>query len=120
MQELKPSRIWKKERPFEELYEEWKKEIDQIVVRNSTVPKKINRRKDIKELIKAKRNLKREAKLASTEERYKIVGRIKMVDEAIKEKEREQHNNKINKVVNSLKSKNGLNIPNMWEVRVSL
>ena len=116
MQEVKPSRIWMKEKPFEELYDEWKGQINQIIERNSTVLKKINKRKDIKELIKAKRNLKNEAKTASPEDRYKIVGRIKMVDKAIKDKDREQHNSKINKVVSNLKSKNGLNIPNMWEI----
>ena len=116
MQEKKPSKIWKKDKPFEELYSEWKKEIDGIIERNSTLPKKRNKRKDLKMLIKAKRNLKREAKLASTEERYRIIGRIKMVDKAIKKEDQKQHKNKIEKVVNKLKSKNGLNIPNMWEI----
>ena len=116
MQEKTPSKIWNKEGPFEKLYEEWKEAINLIVERNSTVPKKTNKRKATKALIKAKRNLKREASVATPEARYDIIGRIKIINEAIKIEDRKQHKSKINKVVNNLKSKNGLNIPNMWEI----
>ena len=81
---------------------------------NKTRKLQTNKRKATKALIKAKRNLKREASVATPEARYDIIGRIRIINEAIKIEDRKQHKSKINKVVNNLKSKNGLNVPNMW------
>jgi hypothetical protein len=117
MNERKPSRIWKKEEPFEQVYAEWKQEIDTIVEKHSTVAKKDNKRKQIKMLIRARKNLKKEMKEASKPgERYEIIGRMKILDKAIQKEDQKQHSNKINKVVNKLRSRSGLNVPSMWEV----
>ena len=112
----KISRIWEKEEPFENLYYEWKQQIDEIVERNSTEVKKQNKRKTIRLLIKAKKNLKAEVKKAPSKDRFNLVGRIKVLDEQIKKEDQRQFTCKINKVVERLRGKNGLNVPNMWEI----
>ena len=66
------------------LYREWKKEIDNIVNKNTTCIKKTNKRKSIKLMIRTKKHLKKEAKKASKEKRYQLVGKIKLIDERIK------------------------------------
>ena len=114
--ERKLSKIWKRSEPFEVLYRGWKKEIDEIVNKNTTCTKKINKRKSIKLLIRTKRHLKDEAKQAPPAERYKIVGKIKLIEERIIKEDQKQHQNKLERVVEKLKHKNGLNVPNMWEI----
>ena len=116
MNSRKISKIWKKGGPFEDLYAEWKQEINTMVEKNSTKVRKHNKRKNIRELIKAKRNLRKESKEATKDERYKIVTKIKIIDEEIKKEDQKQYLGKIDKVVTRLKGKNGINIPNMWEV----
>ena len=116
MNSRKISKIWEKDEPFEDVYGEWKQEINKMVEKHSTKVRKHNKRKNIKELIKAKRNLRMESKEATKEERYKIVTKIKIIDEEIKKEDQKQFLGKIEKVVTRLKGKNGINIPNMWEV----
>ena len=87
MNSLKISKIWEKDEPFEEVYGEWKQEINKMVEKHSTKVRKHNKRKNIKELIKAKRNLRKESKEATKEERYKIVTKIKIIDEEIKKED---------------------------------
>ena len=62
IKEKKLSEIWRKDDSVQNLYDEWTKRIEEIVTRNKIIPKKINRRKDIRSLIKAKRNIKKERK----------------------------------------------------------
>ena len=120
MNERKLSRIWSKEQPFEQSFHEWKNEMDTIVEKNVTRVKTQNKRKDIKILIRAKKQLKRESKLTTKEERRKIVARIKTIDEAIKKEDNNQYRNKISRVVTKLQGKKGINTPNMWEVMKKL
>ena len=44
------------------------------------------------------------------------MSRIKVIDEQILRENRQQFKNKISKVIDKLRSKNGVNGPNMWEV----
>ena len=62
-----------------------------MVEKHSTKVRKHNKRKNIKELIKAKRNLRMESKEATKEERYKIVTKIKIIDEEIKKEDQKQY-----------------------------
>ena len=114
--ERKLSKIWERNETFEVLYGEWKQEIDNIVNKNTTCIKKTNKRKSIKLMIRTKKHLKKEAKKASKEKRYQLVGKIKLIDERINKEDQKQHQDKLEKVVEKLKHKNGLNVPNMWEI----
>ena len=67
-------------------------------------------------LIRAKRNLRREIKKANKKDRYGLVARMKIIDEEIKKEEQKQFGNKIDTAVRKLQSKNGVNMPNMWEI----
>ena len=116
LKEKQISKIWLKDEPFEDLYMEWKQEIDSITEKHKTKVKKQNKRKVIKLLIKAKRNLRRESKKATKKERYGLVARLKTIDEEIKKEEQKQFGNKIDAVVKKLHTKNGVNVPNMWEI----
>ena len=108
--------ILKKEEPLQEVYKDWKEEINKLTEENQTKVKKNNKRKSIKLLIKARKDLRKQCKHAEATERYKLVARMKMLNEEI---ERENHNQfrmKIDKVVARLQGRNGINIGNMWQV----
>ena len=73
------------------MYHEFKEEVNQLIEANQIKVKKINRRKSIRLLIKAKKNIKKRinnnrANL-SKEEKYLLIARMKMIEEAIKEEE---------------------------------
>ena len=111
---------WKYPNAFDqEMYDQWKEKVMEIVRKNSTSLKKRNPRKSIKLLIKAKKNLKKEIK-NSTIKRYDLISRIKRIDEQIKKERDTQFHYKVNKIVDKLKIKNGINGPNMWEVLKSV
>ena len=116
MQKEKPSDIWKEGKPFQEAYDEWKDKVTSIINKNETTVKTSKTRKATKHLVKDKKNLKKQAKQANKEERFTIVARIKAIEEQIKEEDHKQFQDKINQVVEKLKGKKGINIPNMWEV----
>ena len=59
MNEKKLAKIWEKNGSFEELYNEWKIEVNTIVEKHTTIAKKSNKRKNIKLLIQTKRRLKK-------------------------------------------------------------
>ena len=96
------------------VYGQWKKKVSDIVTRNSTTVKKRNPRKKIKLLVQTKKRLKKEAKKSA--DRKVAIFKIKMIDEQIKKERGNQFKNKIDKVVEKLRSKNGINGPRMWEV----
>ena len=120
MNHRKLSNIWKKDQPFEETFDEWKDEVNKIAEKNKIKVKKQNKRKNIKILIRAKKMLRQEAKAATKEERYKLVARIKMVEEEIEREDQKQYHSKLTKVVDKLQGKKGLNIPNMWDIMKKL
>ena len=95
-------------------YENWKRKVEEIKERNSTTVKQRNPRKKIKELVRTKRRLKELAKKSSS--RTNCIQKIKMVNEKIEEERGMQFKNKIDKVVERLRSKHGINGPNMWKV----
>ena len=41
---------------------------------------------------------------------------MKIIEEQIRKEDSKRYHDKINKVVSRLKGRNGINIPNMWEV----
>ena len=99
-------------------YDIWKKKVNEIKEKYSTTMKKKNPRRNIKELIKTKRRLKDLAK--KTKNRKKNIFKMKMIDEKIQVEQAKQYKNKIETVVESLRSKKGINGPNMWKVVKSL
>ena len=54
------------------------------------------------------------------EEKYMLIARMNNIEEAIKNEGQKQFQQKIEKVVNRLKGKNGVNMPNMWEIVKSI
>ena len=66
---------------------EWKQEVNNITKKHQTTVRRQNKRKVIKLLIRAKRNLRREIKEANKEDRYGLVARIKAIDEEIAKEE---------------------------------
>ena len=75
-------------------------------------------------LIKAKKSIKRrirtEGAKLDREEKYMLIARMNNIEEAIKNEGQKQFQQKIEKVVNRLKGKNGVNMPNMWEIVKSI
>ena len=100
---------------LEENYTEWKKEVDQIIEKNKTVVKRRNRNKTIRKLMRARRSVKKQIK-TSTGQKEKMIRRMKMINEHIKEEDNNQYRRKINKVVNKLRARGGINGANTWEV----
>ena len=102
-------------------YEEWKQKIESIAKRNTTIVKKKNPRKVIKDLVRKKRDLKKAIRETCGKENKKIkIIQLKTVNEQIKIERDRQFNEKITKVVHKIKCKKGINGPNMWEVLKSL
>ena len=98
--------IFKKDEPVQELYQEFKDEVNKLVKENQIKVKKNNKRKTIRLLIKAKKNIKGNmrkdwAKL-SKEEKHVLVARMKILDEEIKKEGQKQFQQKLEKVVNRL------------------
>ena len=90
---------------FQEKYDRWTDEINETVKRNSIYPKRINKSKKIKVLHKARRSIKTKMKKGDLKERKKLIRRIKLIQEYIKDEEKQQFKRKINKVVEKLKKK---------------
>ena len=109
--------IFKKDEPVEELYREFKEEVNKLVEDNQIKVKKNNRRKSIRVLIKAKKSIKRrirtEGSKLDRDEKYMLIARMNNIEEAIKNEGQKQFQQKIEKVVDRLKGKNGVNMPSM-------
>ena len=101
-------------------YNEWKKVVEDAAKRNSTMCKKRNPRRNIKLLIRKKRQLKETIQKKTWKERKVLLTQLKMVNEQIDTEKKNQFKERIDKVVNKLRSKNGINGPNMWEVMKSI
>ena len=112
--------IFNKDEPVESLYQEFKGEVNQLVKENLTKIKENNKRKSIRILIKAKKLIKKEIKAEgknlSRDKKYMMIARMKNIEGAIKEESQKQYQQKIEKVVDRLRGRNGVNIPNMWEI----
>ena len=112
--------IFSKDEPVDELYEEFKGEMDKLIEQNKTTLKKDNKRKSIRVLIKVKKSIKqkikREGQNLDKNSKYLLIARMKIIDEAIVEEGQKQYQQKIEKVVEQLKGNNGMNVPNMWKV----
>ena len=96
--------IFNKDEPVEKLYLEFKEEVNQLVEKNQTKVKKINRRKSVRMLIKAKKSLRKKIKEdrenLDRDDKYRLVARMKIIEEAIKDEGHKQYQQKIEKVVN--------------------
>ena len=101
-------------------YDKWKEKIEEIVERNTSTMKRKNPRKCIRELIKKKKELKKQSAKCSHKGRESMIQRIRIVNEQIAKERKSQFKNKIDKVVHKLKCKRGINGPNMWEVLKSI
>ena len=112
----KVSMIMEKSGSFQDLYKEWKVEVTQIMEENKTTVKNQNPRKAIRNLIKKKKELKKEAKYCNKRKRKSMIDAIRQVDTEIEGERKYQFGNKINKVVDKLRTGKGINGPNMWEV----
>ena len=100
----------------EQKYGEWKRKVEEIAKRNTTTLKRKNPRRIIKDLVKKKREKKKELKRCGSKERKLILIQLKLINQQIKNERNKQFNGKIQKVVHKLKCKKGINGPNMWEV----
>ena len=100
---------------LEERYTEWKEKVDQIIEKNKTVVKRRNKNKTIRKLMRARRSVKKQIK-TSTGQKEKMIRRMKLINEHIKEEDNNQYRRKINKVVNKLRARGGINGANTWEV----
>ena len=113
--------IFKKEEPIEKLYAEFKDEVNQLVDENQIKIKKNNKRKNVRMLIKVKKCIKKKIKegrrYPDKENKYILIARLKMINEAIRKEGEKQQQQKLTKVVDRLKAKNGVNMPNMWEIK---
>ena len=110
---------------MEELYREFKEEeVNKLVEENQIKVKKNNRRKSIRVLIKSKKSIKRrirtEGSKLDREEKYMLIARMNNIEEAIRNEGQKQFQQKIEKVVDRLKGKNGVNMPSMWEIVKSI
>jgi hypothetical protein len=112
----KVSEIFEKSGSFEELYKEWKCEVDSIIERNKVQVKANNPRRNIRLLIKKKKSLKKKAKNSNHQKRITIKAALKDIEQEIEKERKEQFGNKISKVVDKLRSSKGINGPNMWDV----
>ena len=112
--------IFDKEKPVEILYEEFKEEVNKLVDENKTEVKKKNPRKSIRILIKAKKEIKKKIKMKrenlSKADKFRMIARMKMLDNEIKEESFRQNKQKLDKVVSRLRGRNGVNIPSMWDI----
>ena len=92
------------------------RKINKLADENKTVIQKNNKRKSIRILIKARKELRKEAKQVDARQRYQLVARMKMIDDQIRTENHNQFKTKIGKVVAKLRGKRGVNIGSMWEV----
>ena len=109
------SRIWNKKEEVQTLYNEWSEEVNKIVERNMSIPKKDNKRKMTKLLLKAKKEIKKKRKHGDADTKL-LKQREHLLSEYIIQEDRKQHSQKIEKIVNKLKETKGINGPNFWEV----
>ena len=65
--------------------------------------------------MRARRSVKKQIK-TSTGQKEKMIRRMKLINEHIKEEDNNQYRRKINKVVNKLRARGGINGANTWEV----
>ena len=105
----------KTEKNLQEKYTEWKSRMNDVIERNKSLIKKDNKNKTVKKLLRARRQIKK-TKSSDSVERRKMVERIKLINGYIKEEESQQYARKINKVVEKMKMKGGINGANTWEV----
>ena len=116
--------IFNNDKPVEILYQEFKEEVNKLVDENKTEVKKKNPRKSIRILIKAKKDIKKKIKVErknlSKADKFRMIARIKMLDNEIKEESFQQNKQKLDKVVTRLRGKNGVNIPSMWDIVKSI
>ena len=78
------------EKDLQEKYKEWKMKVDEIVDRNRTLVKKRNKNKTVRNLLRARRRIKKEECYEEERKRLKIE-RIKLINGYIKEEENEQY-----------------------------
>ena len=116
LEETKVSEILDRNMDLQSCYDMWKNMVEEIEERHKTVVKKKNPRKTIKLLIREKKALKQKMRKQNKEERANSIKRVKEISQAIIEESNSQFKNKIKKVVEELRSENGINGPNVWEV----
>ena len=116
LQEEKVSEIFKEDADFQTCYDKWKAKVEEIVERHKTKVKKKNPRRSIRNLVKQKKKIKQQMKKATKLRRRMLTKQVKDIDKRIQEESNMQYKNKIMKVVEELRSKNGINGPNVWEV----
>ena len=90
--------------------------MNKIYKKHSTVVKKRNNIKTTRGLFKARRKIKKQLSDTNSIDRTQMIARMKLINEYIKEEENDQYKRKINKVVEKLKSKRGINGANTWEL----
>ena len=110
------SKILDRSGDFQEGYREWKAEINNIIENNKITVKNKNPRRTIRNLIKEKKRLKKEAKNSKKKSRETMIAAIRQIEKDMETERKSQFRNKISKVVDKLKSNKGINGPNMWEV----
>ena len=102
---------------FEVRYNKWKERINNIIDKNKTILKTHNKSKKTRELLKARRQIKKQISTTTDKAEREIgVKRIKLINEYIKQEENNQYKRKMEKVINKLKAEGGINGANTWEV----
>ena len=71
-----------------------------------------NKNRTVRKLIQARRSVKKQLK-TSTGQKEKMIRRMKLINEHIKDEENSQYQRKITEVVNKLKARGGINGANM-------
>ena len=117
----KVSKVLEGKGEFEDRYGKWKEKMNEIFKKHSTVVKRKNKPKTTRELLKARRKIRKQlSKCTTTDQKQLLISRTKMINEYIQQNEHDQYRRKISKVVEKLKSKGGINGANTWEVMKQL
>ena len=99
-------------------YDLWSRAIEDTIKKVEKITKKKDTRKDVKELIRMWKELRKEfqAEKKFYNKKKQITERIKMIKEHILDKQKESRENKICKIADSIK-RNVNNGSNIWEVK---
>ena len=116
LQEEKISEVFKEDADFQTCYDKWKTKVEQIEEKYKVKVKNKNPRRSIRNLVKQKKKIKQQMKKVTKFRRKMLTRQVKEIDRKIQEESNTQYRNKIIKVVEDLRSKKGINGPNVWEV----
>ena len=120
LSERKVSDILEGPGDFQTKYSKWEKMVEECIKESTSILKKRNPRKEVQNLYKIRKGIKKDMKYKKKDEKLLIKYRLEMINSHILNINKKSRADTINKITEELKDKNREKGPKIWEIKRKL